>query len=218
MSYIYVIEFGDSGRIKVGYSLRNPEGRLAAHRRDARNLLGCEDCREWLSPDHEEGALNERALIAWCREHAGGFLGEYFFMDFDRVVAFACSLPMTPLAPPTSAPRAPGSVYTDMAEDVADAISVRALRALIGAESLQMLEYELNPDYPLPEIDPNRAEHWPEDAVAAIRSAQSELGMGTSRLELIAGIVITRIQIATERRLQQAIEAERDDLTRDILP
>ena len=214
MSYIYVIEFGDSGRIKVGYSQGNPQGRLAAHRRDARNLLGREDCREWVSPNHEEGVLNERALIAWCREKAGGFLGEYFTMDFDLAVSFAARLPMTPSL---ATPREGGSIHADMVEDVADAISLRAIRSLLGAETLHMLEYELNPDYKLPQASPRHSASWPPESIAAIRRSQDKLGMGTSRLELIAGIVITRIQVATERRLRQAREANRDDLTRDML-
>lgn len=39
MSFIYVVGFGDTGRIKVGYSAARPERRVEAHKRGARAYL-----------------------------------------------------------------------------------------------------------------------------------------------------------------------------------
>ncbi len=63
MSYIYIVGFGDTGRVKVGYSAATPERRIEAHKRGARAYLECDDFAEWTSPNHQEGAENERALI-----------------------------------------------------------------------------------------------------------------------------------------------------------
>lgn len=48
MSFIYVVGFGDTGRIKVGYSAARPERRVEAHKRGARAYLACDSFAEYL--------------------------------------------------------------------------------------------------------------------------------------------------------------------------
>lgn len=101
MSAIYVIEL-TPGLVKVGCST-SVDRRLAAHRRQARQLFGTEACREWTSPDHGDGWISERRLIAWCAAQQP-VRGEYFRLAFEDVVAFAESIPFT-TSPPRHVPR-----------------------------------------------------------------------------------------------------------------
>lgn len=212
MSFIYVVGFGDTGRIKVGYSAARPERRVEAHKRGARAYLACDSFAEWVSPDHEEGAANERALIAWCRERSQTQVGEYFTLPYDEVLAYAQSLPMTAPEVPTSAPEGYiASMARQNMELGHSHAALLALKGLLGEECVHFLEFGLHPDYALP-VGPILTGEVDQDDVARVRKEQEGMGLGMSYLEIMAGVVINRIRVAVIERRCQAIEAGRLDL------
>lgn len=70
VGHIYVLEMSDR-TIKVGYSAC-PAERLMVHAVAAKKA-GVSITRRWISPEHVEAGLNEKALIASC-EGLGGTL------------------------------------------------------------------------------------------------------------------------------------------------
>lgn len=212
MSYIYIVGFGDTGRIKVGYSAAKPEARVEAHKRGARAYLGCDEFTEWVSPDHKEGVDNERALIKWCRERSRTQVGEYFSLPYGEVLEYAQSLPMT--TPNDAAPAAPsyaqswGQVVAGLARGNA---TYPDLREVLGEDGVHILGVTLNPSYALPPFVDGPIKI---DAEAALRleAEQHSLGLGMSYLDIVAGVIINKIRCAVLERQDQAFAAGRLDL------
>lgn len=214
MSYIYIVGFGDTGRVKVGYSAATPERRIEAHKRGARAYLECDDFAEWTSPNHQEGAENERALIAWCRERSQTQVGEYFSLPFAEVLAYGQSLPMTVTSEtPTERNAADwGALTMELAHGNA---AYRGLRELLGEDGVDILEFALNPNYPLPARSIPVGDVEPQ-LVADLVAEQASLGLGMSYLDIAAGIVINKIRRATVKRRIQARAAGRLDLAEAV--
>lgn len=214
MSYIYVVGFGDTGRVKVGWSGRNPERRVEAHKRGARAYLECTKFEVWISIDHEEGVENEKALIEWCRERTGEATGEYFTLPFAEVLAFAQTLPMTAV-PPRTDPRAARDAVHDkwLADLTKHATAYRALCGMLGEDALLTLEFVLNRHYPLPEHSaPIRPHSFSPEQLDQVQVSQQMKGLGMNRLDLAAGRVIAAIELALLERQEQARKKGRDDL------
>lgn len=201
MSYIYVVAFGDTGRIKVGYSLSTPERRIEAHKRGARAFLAATEFQEWTSPDHAEGRDNERRLIEWCRSQDpdSGLTGEYFNIPFVRAAEFARSLPMTPAdRREASNSGSDGKWLAEMSQGWA---AHQAIKELLGEEGAYALEFILNPSYALPANFPPEQ----DDQVEPIDPSLTQL-------DVMAAIVVMRIQTALASRKIQAREEGRLDL------
>lgn len=96
--YVYVIEFSN-GVIKVGRT-QNPEGRLSAHRGNARKF-GAQVTNSWVSPLHEDWRENEHRLIGIAWALGGEVRGEEYFTGaaFDAMVRGASALRFTPPSP-----------------------------------------------------------------------------------------------------------------------
>ena len=95
--HLYVLE-ATGGLVKVGFSIA-PRNRRIGHVSDLKKR-GLVITREWLSPEHVEAGLNEKALLAFCR-HAGGVncgMGREWFsgVSFDDVVTTAATFDCTP--------------------------------------------------------------------------------------------------------------------------
>lgn len=222
MSYIYVVGFGDTGRVKVGYSGRSPERRVEAHKRGARAYLECTEFQEWISIDHEEGVENEKALIAWCRERTGTVTGEYFTLPYSEVLEYAQSLPMTPATDTVERPLITGEWQLKMAQALAqasaDAARYSILERMLGKETLRPLIDLLDSERPLPEpgFSIANADITPPE-IDALRQHQAEYGLGLSLLDLTAGTAMTSIHTALLNRVHEIQEAGRHDLL-DELP
>jgi predicted GIY-YIG superfamily endonuclease len=91
---LYVVEFIDHG-VKVGVTARDPQVRLAEHRRDA-EAYGRTVGRTWVSFPHLEARANEKAL----KRLAGpGQKREYLPLSFDEVMVQAQLLTLCVLSP-----------------------------------------------------------------------------------------------------------------------
>lgn len=171
MSHIYVVEFGDSTLIKVGYT-SNPTKRLADHARQGRIFYGTE-CRTWLSIDHPRASKNERRLIAWCADRDQSGDGEYFRLPFDSVVAFASSLDFSPLSDEEITANAERAAEFDRFRD-----ELFSLRPALSRDELRAV------------IEPDDAGIWrvrADDAADADRIVRLDTNMGLphANLELV---------------------------------
>lgn len=220
MSFIYVVGFGDTGRVKVGYSNATPERRVEAHKRNARAFLECDRFDEWISDDHEEGIENEKALIAWCREKTGTEMGEYFNLPFSEVVDYAKSLPKTP-AKEAEKPDGPGlflKILFDRIEEFRKKADLYDdLAGLISEESIHSLLAAFNPNsIPMTEEGMKAPLDMEPAEIERLRKAQEEYGLGLSLLEMAAGNVMRDLHISLLRRQSEARVEGRKDLVLEI--
>lgn len=209
MSYIYVVGFGDTGRVKVGYSNSNPERRVQAHKRGARAFLECDEFDEWISIDHKEGIENEKSLIAWCREKTGIDVGEYFTIPYAEVMEYAKSLKMTPNHPAEEPAHDHG---LDFRVELGMGYAAhKALKESLGEDTVYALEFVLNPNYGLPKGEVARDDLDPE-IFLEVREILGSMGLGATYLDMVAGLAMLRIRANLLDRKRQAFESGRADL------
>ena len=89
------------------------------------------------------------------------------------------------------------------------------LRELLGEDGVDILEFALNPNYPLPARSIPVGDVEPQ-LVADLVAEQASLGLGMSYLDIAAGIVINKIRRATVKRRIQARAAGRLDLAEAV--
>lgn len=220
MSYIYVVGFGDTGRVKVGYSNATPERRVEAHKRNARAFLECEHFEEWISDDHEEGIENEKSLIAWCRERTGTEVGEYFTLPFSEVVGYAKTLPFSP--PRESEKTENNTPFLTSLFDHLEELRQKAdlydgLTELISEESVSTLLAVFNPNSrPMSEDGMNAPLNMEPAEIERLRQAQEEYGLGLSLPEMATGNVMRDLHISLLRLQSEARVGGRKDLLLEI--
>lgn len=89
--YVYAVAFGEL--LKVGYSANNPQGRIAAHTSFAKNVLGLDVSRVFVSESHYKPRATESVLIKSCSAlYQSASFGKEWFIAHDGGAGIFCQL------------------------------------------------------------------------------------------------------------------------------